>query len=442
MTNLELYDELGYELKIELSDTYNPKKANDGEDGRDLGVLIRYVGAVNPECENTHIEKDGYALTRLEFPFEGEWNYQAARDTWGPEEGGAWSMPMTRIYVKDPGIRKSGLRFEYYVSEKLAAKKPVMTLSINGEEQKKINLETDGIFTEILDVTGVGVEKAQYLSDAHRILKILINDFDRVCRKYNLRYYLICGSLLGSQRHKDLIPWDDDVDVAMPRKDFEELLKHVDEEWGEGKDIRFLEYNNLGDKVFLDFMTRIIYMKEEIPTGIFRKIKGRGRTDIENHMPMDIYILENASDTEWKHTVQTQVIRGLYGLAMGHRTVFNPSDYENRDKGTQNIVKFLRGFGKIVPLSLTFRLYEWVRKWNQNKKCENYFESNGFIYCIPWKFKQEWFEEGKRVKLGEVEVSAPKDTEAFLHMHYKDYTQYPPMNMRIPTHDAEASGIF
>ena len=48
----------------------------------------------------------------------------------------------------------------------------------------------------------------------------LLSELDRVCRKYELRYFLFFGSLLGAIRHKGFIPWDDDIDIAMPRNDF------------------------------------------------------------------------------------------------------------------------------------------------------------------------------------------------------------------------------
>lgn len=47
--------------------------------------------------------------------------------------------------------------------------------------------------------------------------------FDEVCRKHELRYSLAFGSLLGVVRHKGFIPWDDDIDVVMPREDYEKL---------------------------------------------------------------------------------------------------------------------------------------------------------------------------------------------------------------------------
>ena len=52
---------------------------------------------------------------------------------------------------------------------------------------------------------------------------------DNVCREHGLDYYLIAGTMLGAVRHKGFVPWDDDADVAMPRKDYNEFVKHANE---------------------------------------------------------------------------------------------------------------------------------------------------------------------------------------------------------------------
>lgn len=62
-----------------------------------------------------------------------------------------------------------------------------------------------------------------------KILETLLA-VDEVCRKNDIRYYIIAGTLLGAVRHKGFIPWDDDLDIAMPRSDYDRFIAHC-KEW-------------------------------------------------------------------------------------------------------------------------------------------------------------------------------------------------------------------
>ena len=93
--------------------------------------------------------------------------------------------------------------------------------------------------TEIERILKKGVIKEDFLKEEIRneflvtterkkiwvVLLDLMMVFDDVCKKHNLTYFLEAGSLLGAIRHKGFIPWDDDVDVLMPRKDYQKFLR-------------------------------------------------------------------------------------------------------------------------------------------------------------------------------------------------------------------------
>lgn len=80
----------------------------------------------------------------------------------------------------------------------------------------------------------------QYDPDVLRRLQAaeleVLKAFDEICRELDLRYFVHYGALIGALRHGGPIPWDDDIDVAMPRKDFSAFVAYCDEhpemEWG------------------------------------------------------------------------------------------------------------------------------------------------------------------------------------------------------------------
>lgn len=70
--------------------------------------------------------------------------------------------------------------------------------------------------------------------ELHQVLLAGMIDFHALCEKHNLRYCLHGGTCLGAVRHKGFIPWDDDVDIAMLREDYDRFLKIAQNELGDG----------------------------------------------------------------------------------------------------------------------------------------------------------------------------------------------------------------
>ncbi len=71
----------------------------------------------------------------------------------------------------------------------------------------------------------------------------VVRIFAQICEKYHLRYYIVGGTMLGAVRHQGFIPWDDDMDVGMPRPDYEKFINIVRGELPPGYDFRTFKQN-------------------------------------------------------------------------------------------------------------------------------------------------------------------------------------------------------
>ena len=396
---VDLLDARGYEILVKAFSEHP--------------VTIKYLGAVKTEHPKVKYDEDPYVVSCVV----------------GQRFTGQYS-----VVLKDSGIRKSGLKMLLEAEQETE-----VSIAACGEELGTYLVGTKGQ-EKILDLTRVCRKEREYLERIHRILYMLLGEVDRICRKYDLRYFLVFGGLLGSLRHGDIIPWDDDIDIAMTRNDFEQFQRIAPKELG--ADFGYLHCSELGGGVFLDFMCRVLYMKEEVPGNVFRKASGKCHKELENHLPLDIFILDRAFDHPWMHKFQMLLVRGVYGLGMGHRAVFSKEEYDCRDRMTQISVRVLSTFGKLLPVSFIFWLHDKVSTMNQQKETKDFFMSNGFLPFIHTRYSCKWFETSSVVQLGEMQVQAPADVEAYLKRAYYDYYHYPPVDKRIQEHSPDAKGVF
>ncbi len=274
-----------------------------------------------------------------------------------------------------------------------------------------------------------------YIRKAHPILADMLKEFDWVCQKHNLHYYMICGSLIGVLRHKGFIPWDDDVDVAMPRKDYENLRKIAQQEWKESP-YRVLGYEEIGHNAFLDCMPRVVNMKERLPMKVYDKVLDRASKDIIDRPFLDIYVMDNAFNNDKKHMFYMNIMKAIYNLLMGHRGYIDYDEYRPViPEKTIRLMKTMHTIGRCVPLSFLKWWYDHLSMKANNKKCENYFMPSCAIRCIERKFKQNYFGEGLRKPFLDFEVTVPSDYEGLMEaMGYHDYMQFPRLSIRKPSH--------
>ena len=239
-----------------------------------------------------------------------------------------------------------------------------------------------------------------------------------VCELLGIKYYLIGGTLLGAIRHGGFIPWDVDIDIAMPRKDYEIFKQY----WKEHKDSEFFYQDYSTEPMQTECHALLKLKGTEIRYKTHEKDKYKMQCD---GLYMDIFPLDFAPDDEKKQRKQAKQIKFWSGLIQAKIC----RDY-GTGKGTYAIKKCLSFFLK--PCSFTF-LQKQVEKvmTRYNDTCSSFLVSMASHYSYKKQLMPvEIYGEPKKIMFDGLECYAPNQTIAYLEQLYKDYMKLPPEETR------------
>lgn len=250
-----------------------------------------------------------------------------------------------------------------------------------------------------------------------KLLEILI-EIDRICNENNLRYFLTGGTLLGAIRHKGFIPWDDDIDIAMPRPDYECLKRISSTTFDKRFKLTTIEndkkYYCRYAKVYHQETTLVEYEYPFYVGGIF----------------VDVFPLDGMPDDKLdKHYSQyTKAKNKLFKLYV------NPHDMLKE----KNIYNFFRYY--------KYKLYHFFYNIpDKIKICETIAQKYTFDRCKyianlngAWGkreiTKKEYFEDYILADFEGYKFRIPKGYHSFLTGLYGDYMTLPPIEKQISHH--------
>lgn len=267
-----------------------------------------------------------------------------------------------------------------------------------------------------------------------RQLEILA-EFDRICAKHGLSYWLDYGTLLGAVRHQGFIPWDDDLDVCMPRPDYDRASAIMQEELGEPYE-------------WVDLYTNLAKCTPEQITPAhmlpFAKIRNRMTTAIEPPaMPsvinqgiwIDIFPLDDAYDdkdfTPEMHKIEKELYVTAFGSPEMKEYIVSPEYTSATSKEDLNNILEL-------PVVERFRIFEQIigslvgsSSLYVHKFYEILYQSKGY--------DKHYFDETVRIPFEGFMAPVPSRYHDLLTFWYGDYNIPVRANNHLAIYNADVS---
>ena len=244
----------------------------------------------------------------------------------------------------------------------------------------------------------------------------IAKEIDRVCTENDIKCFIIGGSLLGAIRHKGFIPWDDDLDIGMLRKDYEKFVK--------------IASASLNRKyIFIDWKSDSNYphpMGKVIKKGTI--YKERKRNDLgEQGIWVDIFPYDDFSMESRRTFFELKVIRSLIRAKCNYQTW-----HSNRGIILMKYIKNLP-FRIVAPFFNKNFLIDIYEKISMGKSGKNVYE-NGTENYEKWCFKKDFFTRLKKVQFEDYCFWAPEQYDEYLKIAYGDYMELPPVEERENKH--------
>ena len=244
--------------------------------------------------------------------------------------------------------------------------------------------------------------------------------FKKFCDENNLMFYLCGGGCIGAIRHKGFIPWDDDLDIFMPREDYERLHKI----WNEKADTKnyscIVSDENLVTKkpftLVIDNNTTLIKPEQS-------------NLDMPHGVALDVFPIDGCPENKFKRKMQMMWAL-LYSLYMAQVVP------ENHGSGIKFIGKVMLG---IVPSKkLRYKIWKFCEKKMSRYKisdCNYITELCAGPGYMKNRYPRKAFDSMLEMDFEGYKLPVPVGYDDYLKIAFGDYMKLPPKEKQVASHD-------
>lgn len=258
------------------------------------------------------------------------------------------------------------------------------------------------------------------MNELQEKLLLMFKWFHNFCSEHKLVYYALGGTALGAVRHKGFIPWDDDMDIGMPRPDYEKMLDIIKKENNFGQYI--IEY----PLEYKDSMYPICKVYDTSTT-LIENVKKQPRRGIF----IDIFPLDGIGNAEEESKNNYRKINFWIDLLNAKRCAIRKgrSLFKNASIILSNLLPDAV-FGKEILIK---KINKMALKYD--------YKNNNYIVNLfgAWKEKEivekKCFGIPKLHKFEDTKIYIPEDADSYLTSLYGDYMELPPTEKRVSHHD-------
>lgn len=263
--------------------------------------------------------------------------------------------------------------------------------------------------------------KPMTLDEQKKVMLNILNVFAKFCDEHGLMYYLDAGTLIGAVRHKGFIPWDDDIDINMPQKDYDAFI-----------DLMHKQNFKLNEYLQVEMPQKHLYPYIKISDERTVLIEFPDKNPMEVSVYMDVFPKYGIKDRGLCAKIICKICEKLNLIHW-----FNHYSVNAWQRPGNNSIK--RMFAKSVK-AITWNkgwasdLQQWLMhcyaKKHPLEDCKYVTTlTNGEFHKLAPK---ECFDGYQMLEFEGYQFKGPKDYDTYLHCLYKgDYMQLPPENQRI-----------